>query len=145
MHDEPWIEFHRRRLRAAWHFMSEAEMDPQSPFQPWHVKSLRRHGWMGHVSCMFTDASQAMRWRDFSWWQRQQGLPVTGVRHPARYHHRRFDSDVSNSGAHFLSACVEERVICTSWRGTGFCGAVLLPISCLLSSQIDASACMQIS
>ena len=89
VHNALWIEFHRRRLRAAWHLMSEPEMQL-------HVNwSLRRHGWVGHASRTFTDASQAMRWREFSWWQRHQGLPVTGVRHPARFHPRRFDSDVS--------------------------------------------------
>ena len=95
-HNEPWLDSHRRRLRAAWHLMSRAEMSPQNPYQPWHITwFMRRHGWLGHASRMLTDAAQALRWRDCSWWRLQQGLPVTGVRHPARFHPRRFDSDVA--------------------------------------------------
>ena len=95
-HNEPWHDFHRRRLRAAWHLMSRAAMSPQNLFQPWHITwFMRRHGWLGHASRMLTDAAQALRWRDCSWWRLQQGLPVTGVRHPARFHPRRFNSDVA--------------------------------------------------
>ena len=96
--EDTWLDLHRRRLRQAWRLMAEASDQPHSPFQPRLFKWLvRRHGWIGHALRMRTEVSRALAWRDSEWWRQQQGLPVTGARHPARFHPRRFDTDVAHS------------------------------------------------
>ena len=80
-----WLELHRRRLRKAWRLIClRPVLSLKVPSGP----GMRRHGWLGHA------LQSALRWRDSEWWRHQQALPVTGERHPARFHPRRFDTDV---------------------------------------------------
>eukprot|EP00438_Fugacium_kawagutii_P028211 Skav200380 [mRNA] locus=scaffold2518:393800:398071:- [translate_table: standard] len=99
--EQLWLDHHRVKFRLAWAAMRQHHGGDKF----WGRQVLqRRHGWLGHVLRGNMYPTGALLWRSFHWWHRQQMLPVTGLRHPGRFHPWRADSDLEKLWVHLTSS-----------------------------------------
>lgn len=84
---DTWVEFYRRRRRAA-ESLTSADGTPWTRF---HKVCHAFHAWIGHVSRHpETPPAAAMAWRDVAWWRSmpclavQPGRPAENWRNPQR-------------------------------------------------------------
>ena len=99
--DQTWIDHHRVKFRLAW----AALQTHGDGAKFWGRQVLqRRHSWLGHVLRGHMYPTQALQCRSFHWWHEQQLLPVTGIRHPGRFHPWRADSDLEKLWSLFVAS-----------------------------------------